>query len=70
MKNDTRRGAAAALESETERCPRCLQLHAYEATVWCARCDGPVCPFCVVRTRESRELTCADCAPGASGRSR
>ena len=42
-----------------EQCAHCLQLYAYEAQVHCVRCDGPACPFCVVRI--DTELICIGC---------
>ena len=46
----------------SERCPRCLQLFAYEAEYRCIDCDGPLCPFCAVTvTVEVADVRCADC---------
>lgn len=46
----------------SERCPRCLQLFAYEVEYRCVECDGPLCPFCAVSvTVEVREVRCHGC---------
>lgn len=36
-----------------EPCEHCGQSYALELEVRCVVCDGPMCPFCVVRVRES-----------------
>ena len=54
----------------SERCPRCLQLYAYEVEFRCVDCDGPLCPFCVVTAKvevssvavaDARCGECVDC---------
>jgi hypothetical protein len=52
----------------SERCPRCLQLYAYEVETRCVDCDGPLCPFCVVSVTavlaEVPSARCRDCHDG------
>ena len=39
----------ASLASSLEQCAHCLQLYRLEWQRHCSACDGPVCPFCVIR---------------------
>jgi hypothetical protein len=32
-----------------EQCPHCLQIYFFELERRCTVCDGPMCPFCVIR---------------------
>jgi hypothetical protein len=45
----------------SERCPRCLQLYAYEVERRCGWCDGPLCPFCVVTVSTTELVCCTGC---------
>jgi hypothetical protein len=52
----------------SERCPRCLQLYAYEVEYRCVDCDGPLCPFCAVTASvEVRDVRCGDCVDCEQG---
>ncbi|MDX1622861.1 MAG: hypothetical protein R3199_02650 [Gemmatimonadota bacterium] len=55
------------VERADEPCPFCLQRYVLELEVRCVACDQPVCPVCVVRIRENRELLCPECPPDARG---
>ena len=43
-----------------EECPHCEQDYAYEAEMRCARCDAPICSFCV--SPSGKYALCPDCA--------
>lgn len=43
-----------------EECPHCEQDYAYEAEIRCARCDAPICAFCV--SPSGKYALCPDCA--------
>ncbi|MCD6007978.1 MULTISPECIES: hypothetical protein [Halomonadaceae] len=49
------------LQAGDEECPFCLRRYHVEAGYYCMHCDQPICPFCVVELRESRETVCPDC---------
>jgi hypothetical protein len=42
-----------------EQCAHCAQIYRYEWEHHCSVCDGPVCPFCVVRVEA--EWMCLGC---------
>ncbi len=50
-----------------ETCDFCLQRYAYEVERRCSRCDGPACPRCVVKIRETRQSVCVGCHERAEG---
>lgn len=52
-------------EPGPQRCGRCLQGYHVEMGYYCAECDGPVCPACVVTVVERRLVLCPECAEGA-----
>jgi hypothetical protein len=53
------------LSGGTERCPMCLQLHAYEVQVRCTDCDVPLCPMCAVEvTLDVVVRRCPECRDG------
>ena len=42
-----------------EQCTHCSQIYRYEWQLHCSVCDGPVCPFCVIRVEA--EWVCLGC---------
>ena len=48
-----------------EHCGFCLQRYAYELEVFCALCDRPMCPLCVVHEHVEAQRFCPDCATEA-----
>lgn len=54
------------LEPGPESCPFCEgQLH-FEALVYCADCDRPICPTCQVEV-VSRRVLCPECYAETGG---
>lgn len=49
------------LEEGPESCPFCDSRLHYEALLYCADCDRPVCPTCLVEHLESRSVLCPEC---------
>ncbi|HEX5046103.1 MAG TPA: hypothetical protein VFX89_03200 [Gammaproteobacteria bacterium] len=42
-----------------EQCTHCVQVYRYEWEHRCSVCDGPVCPFCVIRVEA--QWICVGC---------
>ena len=51
--------SSAGFELSLEQCAHCLQIYRYEWERHCSVCDGPVCPFCVIRV--ATEWICVGC---------
>ncbi|SDL63995.1 hypothetical protein SAMN05661010_02200 [Modicisalibacter muralis] len=49
------------LELGAQACDFCQRTFHYEAIYHCVHCDRPICPFCMMEIRESREVTCSEC---------
>lgn len=50
-----------------EQCEFCLQSFYQESGYYCADCDRPVCPVCVIALREHKVTRCPQCHPAESG---
>ena len=64
MKGPERPTAPApwSLEPGLESCDFCAHRFAIEVAYFCADCDRPVCPLCVMRVVSRGELLCPECA--------
>ncbi len=67
MKAQARHPGEPAWWSEPgpERCGHCLHCYYVEMGYYCAECDAPVCPACVVTVLERRLVLCPGCAERA-----
>jgi DNA-directed RNA polymerase subunit RPC12/RpoP len=45
-----------------ELCEFCLHTFQVEAGYYCADCDRPICPVCVLQIRERHSVSCPDCS--------
>lgn len=54
--------AASWLEWGPEECGFCLGPYHVELACYCAECDQPVCPLCVVVIRGECRVLCPECA--------
>lgn len=50
------------LEVGPETCSFCEVRYHYEIAVYCAGCDQPTCPYCIVFVERTREPACPQCA--------
>lgn len=52
-------GPVPGPSEQAERCPHCLQVYVLEVGTYCAVCDEPICPFCVLEVKG--EVVCPAC---------
>lgn len=52
------------LEPGSESCTFCAASYQIEAAYYCAECDRPLCPACVVEVFMTRRVVCPRCGAG------
>ena len=53
-------------EAGPDVCEFCLHTFRMEVGFYCADCDSPICPACVISSRERHVSVCPGCASGGS----
>lgn len=51
-------------EAGPDECSFCLRAYYVEVGYYCADCDRPVCPVCVVTRFEWQTVSCPECSTG------